>query len=149
MEGRLNSDSWDNATTDEQNRALVEATREIDSLVGWVGRRVDDVQALSWPRYNAEIPDAGSDWYFSETEIPQAVKNATMELAFQFLVGGTSDIASLDANLFVIEKTVDVLTTRWAEPYQKATGLRRFPRIWRWLSPLLESSGSQINVQRG
>jgi hypothetical protein len=149
MEGRLNSDSWDDATTDEQNRALVEATREISSIVGWCGRRVDDTQALAWPRYMAPIPDSGSGWYFSETEIPQAVKDATMELAFQFLVAGTTDIASLDSTLNVRVKTVDVLTTEYFEPNQRITGLKRYPRVWRLIAPLIEYSGGQINVVRG
>jgi hypothetical protein len=77
------------------------------------------------------------------------VKDAAMELAFQFLVAGTTDIASLDSSLNVIEKTVDVLTTRYAEPYQRAQGLKRYPRVWRLISPLLEVSGSQINIVKG
>ncbi len=149
MEGRLNSDAWDDATTDGQNRSLVEATREISSQNGWVGNRVDDTQSLSWPRNYAPDPDSSTGWYYESTEIPQRVKDATMELAFQFLKSGTTDVASLDTNLFVIEKTVDVLTTRWAEPYQKATGLKRYPRVWRLISPLMESSSSQIDIQRG
>jgi hypothetical protein len=149
MEARLNSDSWDDATDDSCNRALVEATRELSSLSGWRGTRVTDTQALSWPRDFAINPDSANDFYYESTEIPQRVKDAAMELAFQFLVAGTTDIASLDSSLNVIEKTVDVLTTRYAEPYQRAQGLKRYPRVWRLISPLLEVSGSQINIVKG
>jgi hypothetical protein len=72
-----------------------------------------------------------------------------MELAFQFLVAGTTDIASLDSNIGIIEKTVDVITTRYAEPYQRAQGLKRYPRVWRLISALMEVSGSQIDIVRG
>jgi hypothetical protein len=149
IEGRLNASAWDDASDDSCNRALVEATREISSLTGWYGSRVTDTQALSWPRDFCPIPDGANGWYYENTLIPQAVKDATMELAFQFLNAGTTDIASLDSNIGIIEKTVDVLTTRYAEPYQRAQGLKRYPRVWRLLSPLLEVTGSQINVVRG
>jgi hypothetical protein len=149
MEARLNSSSWDDATDDSCNRALVEATREISSLPGWRGVRVTDTQSLSWPRDYAIDPDSANDFYYESTEIPQRVKDATMELAFQFLVAGTTDIASLDSNIGIIEKTVDVITTRYAEPYQRAQGLRRYPRVWRLISALMEVSGSQINIVRG
>jgi hypothetical protein len=149
MEGRLNSDSWDDAVTDSQNRALVEATREISSQNGWVGNRVDDTQALSWPREWAPDPDSSSGWYYENTEVPQRVKDATMELAFQFLVAGTTDIAALDSTLNVRVKTVDVLTTEYFEPNQRITGLRKYPRVWRLIAPLIEGSAGQINIVKG
>jgi hypothetical protein len=149
MEGRLNSDSWDDAVTDSQNRALVEATREISSQNGWVGNRVDDTQSLSWPREWAPDPDSSSGWYYENTEVPQRVKDATMELAFQFLVAGTTDIAALDSTLNVRVKTVDVLTTEYFEPNQRITGLRKYPRVWRLIAPLIEGSAGQINIVKG
>jgi hypothetical protein len=149
MEGRLNSDSWDDAVTDSQNRALVEATREISSQNGWVGNRVDDTQALSWPREWAPDPDSSVGWYYENTEVPQRVKDATMELAFQFLVAGTTDIAALDSTLNVRVKTVDVLTTEYFEPNQRITGLRKYPRVWRLIAPLIEGSAGQINIVKG
>ena len=108
-------------------------------------------QVLSWPRIWAVNPDApmGALWYYSSTEIPQRVKDATAELAFQFLQLGTTDLASLDPNIGVIEKTVDVLTTRW-QPYQKpASGLARFPRVMQYISPLLAGGSSSVPLIRG
>jgi hypothetical protein len=149
MEARLNSTLWDAASDDSCNRALVEATRELSDLNGWKGTRVTESQSLSWPRDYAIDPDNPNDFYYENSVIPQRVKDATMELAFQFINSGTTDIASLDSSLNVIEKTVDVLTTRYAEPHQRAQGLKRFPRVWRRIAPLLESSGSQIHIVRG
>ncbi len=149
MEARLNSTLWDAATDDSLNRALVEATREISSLSDWLGTRTSDTQALSWPRDFCPIPDGASGWYYENTVIPQAVKDAQMELAFQFINAGTTDIAALDPNIGVRVKTVDVISTEWFEPYQRAQGLRRYPRVWRLIAPLMASSGSQISVARG
>lgn len=149
MEARLNSTNFDSATTDSKNRALVEATREISGLNSWVGSRTDDTQALSWPREFAPDPDVWTQTYYANTEIPQRVKDATMELAFQFLNAGTTDIAALDPNIGVRVKTVDVISTEYFDPGQRAQGLRRYPRVWRYIAPLMASSGSQINIVRG
>lgn len=147
MEGRLNSDDFDDATDDTKNRALVDATREISGQ-RFIGYKASTSQALSWPRAWADLPPEDATWpgaqWYTTTEIPQRVKDATMELAFQFLVAGTTDLASLDPNDGVIEKTVDVLTTRW-QPYQKPTqGLQRFPRVYNRLRPLLLGSSAQL-----
>lgn len=145
MDGRLNVALWTAASTDSQNRALVEATRELGGR-DYVGRRVDSTQALEWPRWYAVNPDApvGSTWYYATTVIPDRIKNATCELALQFLNMGTSDLAALDSTLNVEEKTVDVLTTRYFAPQLRAKGLARFPRVMDYIRPLLANSGSQI-----
>lgn len=149
MEGRLNSTAFDSATTDTKNRSLVEATRELSAMDGWCGTKASSTQSLAWPRQWAVDPDSPSGWYFDSNVVPQRVKDAAMELAFQFINAGTTDLASFDANQFVVEKTVDVLTTRWAEPGQRPSGLRRFQRVWKYIAPLMESSGSQIDIVRG
>ena len=149
MEGRLNASTWEtDASTDNKNRALVEATRELSALE-WCGRRVDDTQALSWPREMAVDPDSASDFYFDSTEVPQRVKDATCELAFQFIKAGTTDVAALPGDAEVINKTIDVISTTYADPSHRRQGLRRFPRIWRMIAPLLEPSGSTVRVVRG
>ncbi len=148
MEGRLNSTNFDSASTDTKNRALVEATREISPL-GWQGNQATDTQALSWPRENVSNPDSPSYWLYDSDVIPQRVKDATMELAFQFVNAGTTDIAALDSNIGVRVKTVDVISTEWFDPHQRAQGLRRYPRVWRYIAPLLESSSSTIHIVKG
>lgn len=143
VDGRLNIDLWTAATTDSQNRALVEATRELCNR-DYIGRRVDSTQVLEWPRWYAVNPDApiGGVTYYSTTIIPDRIKDATCELALQFIIAGTTDIASIDPTIGVIEKTVDVLTTRYAEPQLRAKGLARFPRVMAYIRPLLSDSGS-------
>lgn len=149
MDARLNGSLWDAADTDDQNRALVEATRELSHFC-WCGTRVTTTQSLAWPRQWVVNPDTPAfAWaYYDTTVIPQRVKDATAELAFQFLNAGTSDLASADPNAGVVEKTIDVLTTRWAA-FQRPSGWARFPRVLGYVGPLLEESSGGIDVVRG
>jgi hypothetical protein len=151
MATRLNASTWTSVSgttcTETEKAAMIEATREVSHLT-FEGYRVTDTQALSWPRQWAHDPDSPTGDYFDTTEVPQRIKDATAELAFQFLKAGTSDLAALDASLGVVEKTVDVLTTRY-QPYQRPTGLRRLPSVWRYLAPLLASSVNTTRLVRG
>ena len=155
-DARLNATAWTGA--DAQLPALVEATRDI-SLLDFVGSRTDATQALSWPRAYAPDPDApsvltdpativlsdGPPYYFADDEIPQRVKDATCELALQYLKLGTTDAASLPTNQGVIRKKVDVLETEWARPQDQPVGLARWPRVMAYLAPLLRGvSGLEI-----
>jgi hypothetical protein len=67
----------------------------------------------------------------------------------QFLTAGTTDISLPDSSQGVIEKTIGPLTTRWADPYLRATGLKRYPRVWNLLKPLLVVQGSSVPLVRG
>ena len=149
-ETRLNASTWEtDATTDTKNRALVEATRWL-SVLHWQGARVDSTQALSWPRAWAPNPDSPNLAfnYYDTDVIPQRVKDATCELAFQFVKAGTTDLAALDPSVGVIEKTIDVITTRW-NGFQKPSGLSAYPSVLRLIKPLLDGvSANQLRVSR-
>lgn len=149
---RLNASIW--TAADAQLPALVEATRDL-SLLDYVGERTDETQALSWPRQYAENPDAptssadptipvlldGLPVYFADDVIPSRVKDATCELALQYLKLGTTDAAALPSNDGVIRKKVDVLETEWADPNKRAVGLARWPRVLAFVAPLLARVG--------
>lgn len=150
MDSRLNGSLWTAASTDDQNRSLAEATRELSAL-DWQGLRSTSTQVLSWPRWWVPNPDGVNLAYnyFLSTDMPVRVKNATAELAFQFLKAGTTDIASLDPTLGVIERQVDVIRKRW-EPYQRpAAGLARFPSVLRFIRPMLASGANVTTLVRG
>ena len=156
LEARLNVSAWDDATDDVKNRALVEAQAELQTL-DWVGTRTDAVQALAWPREYAINPDAPSDAdldllpepTYLDDEIPVRVKNAQIELAFQFIKAGTTDLAMPLSNEGVISKTIGPLNTQWAGPGLRPTrGLARFPRVMALLAPLLTSGNGSIAVVR-
>jgi len=150
---RLNLIGWTTVAgavaTETEKAALIEATREISSLI-FQGYRTDSSQALAWPRQVALNPDAGSSYYtlYDSGIIPQRVKDATCELAFEFLKAGTTDIATLDSSLDILRKKVDVVETDYAAPSQRAQGLGRFPRVMRPLSPLLGIASGQVRMVR-
>ena len=156
MEARLNSTTFDSATTDTKNRAIVEATRELTRLA-WEGSRTDTVQALSWPRSYAIDPDKPAptllgdiaELYFDEDEIPQRVKDATCELAFEFIRAGTTDIATYDATFNVKSKTVDVLSTEYVDQWQRPQGIARYPRVIALVGPLLDPQAGGLEMARG
>ena len=156
MATRLNASAWTTVTgatcTEDEKKALIEATREISTLAGrcWIGQRTDSTQALAWPRFDAVNPDDPTQSYFDTTEIPQRVKDATCELAFQFLKAGTTDVAAADASAGIKRKQVDVLATEYLDPRERPDGLARYPRVLGYLAPLSTvASGPVFSVVRG
>lgn len=149
LNGRLNASTyWTGTGTDDELRALIEATREL-SMRTWQGRRVTTTQALNWPRQWVIDVDSPNHFYLSTSAIPQRIKDATCELALEFLKAGTTDIAALPSTDGVIEKTVDVLTTRWADPFMRKQGLARYPRVLQLIQPYLDSASGTARVVRG
>lgn len=152
-DGRLNASIWTGA--EEQVAALVEATRDIN-LMTFKGTRVNATQKLAWPRDWAIDPDKPEVeyignielMYFENTIVPQRVKDATCELALQYLKQGSTDLAVADPNAGVIEKTTDVLTTRWEKATARPQGMARFPRVLQYLQPLLEYGGGGMSLLR-
>ena len=153
-EGRLNSTAW--VDTIANWPALVEATRDLSALA-WQGWRVTDVQALAWPReYVRDVDavydeDVGALGYpeYATTVIPQRVKDATCELALQYLKAGTTDVAMPAASEGVIRKKVDVLETEYAAPgLRPSRGLSRFPRVMALIAPLLSKTSGGLTVVR-
>lgn len=156
-EGRLNATAW--SATDAQLPALVEATRDL-TLYDYVGKRASGTQSLAWPRVWAENPDAPTTLvdpgqfipigqaaivYYGETVIPQRVKDATCELALEYLKAGSTDLAVADTSAGVIRKKTDVLETEWASPQSRPTGMARFPRVLNILQPILRGrAGLQL-----
>jgi len=69
--GRLHAESWSGANSETKEKALKQATKEIDRQP-LKGRKADTAQTLAFPRY----PD---------TEAPEAVKEACCEVALALL----------------------------------------------------------------
>jgi hypothetical protein len=147
---RLNVSAWTGAVSADKDRALISATRELSTFM-YKGLSATDTQALVWPRQYAEDPDAAIEGtYFDSDVVPQRIKDATCELALQYLKSGTTDLSALDANQGVIEKTVGPLTTRWAAPYLRAqTLIERFPLVESLIKPLLIVQGHSVPLVRG
>ncbi len=79
------SSVWDGASTDEKCRALVTATRLLDTWYVWEGDVASSDQALLWPRDGV----IGPNGYEEDSDaIPIRIQQGTAELARQLL---TSD----------------------------------------------------------
>ena len=85
-EGHVAASVWTSATDAQKEAALVMATRALDALFRFGGWKATGTQALQWPR--SECPDvehAGGEEYLAEDAVPACVRDATCELARQFL----------------------------------------------------------------
>jgi hypothetical protein len=141
------------ATADERIRALISATRRLDQE-RYKGVRVDETQALQWPRYGVEKPDIAysvldgpvfseSTWY-ETTEIPQRVKDAQMELAYQFLAGNASpDDTGLEGFMGVKVGSLDVTPNHARRAGTLPESVRREIR------PLLRAGDGGVRLVRG
>lgn len=135
--------------SENEKKAMIEATRELTRLL-WEGSRTDATQALAWPRAFALDPDKPSvtllgdiaQLYFDDDELPQRVKDATIELALEFLKAGTTDLAAQDAKQNVVQKTVGPISTTYSQPYERTQGIARFPRVLSLVGPLLNTTAS-------
>lgn len=74
-----NAAAWASASTDEKERALKRATRDLDRIAGWTGVGFYETQALVYPRSIDIDPDTGLPW------LPRALRNATAEQAMYVL----------------------------------------------------------------
>ena len=80
---RLHAEAWTGATDTDKEKALKQATRNIDTLP-FRGAKASDAQALSFPRAYTVYKDGGLV-LVTDQDIPQAVKNATCEEALSLL----------------------------------------------------------------
>lgn len=99
IETRLNSAEWTDASADLKAIAVLNATRSIDVNMEWAGYRATQAQALDWPRIY--VPDSRysmDHWVrdplapigiygptYPSDEVPARIKEATAELAAEFL----------------------------------------------------------------
>jgi hypothetical protein len=112
----LTTVDWFVADVDDKIRALVSATRQLDTLP-WVGERATTTQALAWPRVNAVI----NGRTVATDEIPIEVEQATYDLALALLreaKAGASAATSGDLipgipNSQLKRAKLDVLEIEW------------------------------------
>ena len=94
-DGHLYASAWTAATTGNKEKALVFATRLIDSQFQFNGWKAHDEQALQWPRERCQDPDRGFPVtilllaigaYVESNIVPKAVVDATCEMARELLI---------------------------------------------------------------
>ena len=96
FDGHLYATQWASATTGNKEKALVFATRLIDSQFQFNGWRARETQALQWPRERCPDPDKWPEVsvlllprlgnYVESTVVPAAVVQATCEMARELLI---------------------------------------------------------------
>jgi len=109
--------AWTSATTDERTRALITATRGLDTL-DWIGDRATTTQALDWPRSDASC--GGID--YPDDEIPEAIEYSTFDLANALLTtptllqspsGGSAALVPGVPNRDLRRLKLDVMELEW------------------------------------
>ena len=147
---------WTTGNDDARNRALTAAAERLDRE-RFLGARATDTQARQWPRTGVRKPDTYvntyatgfpfriSEDYFTDTEIPDQVKRAQIELAVYLKnnvdgisLGGLEDFKSV--KIGNIEVTPDK---------SGAIGADRVPPMFeRYLTGLRISGPGNIAIKR-
>ena len=161
IDGMVENDdvtAWASATTDQKNRALYSATQRLDRE-RFLGARATDTQALQWPRTGVRKPDTYINTYatgfpfrittdyFTDTEIPDQVKQAQVVLAVY--LNNNKDgmgLSGLEDNKSVSIGSLSVTT---AGASSMATGADRVPPIFeRYLTGLRISGPGNFAIKR-
>ncbi len=144
------SATWTNKTDDQKNRALISATRWIDSL-NYLGDRCDEDQALKWPRNNYDVDGVELECSL----IPAQIKYATYELA-RALANDTGAITdSTGITGLYDEVKLGDLQVKYSKTSQAVGTINNVFDVYPWLQTYLGpyclgGSGSfQLRVYRG
>ena len=150
------ANKWGSGNTDSRNRALTAAAQRLDRE-RFLGARATDTQALQWPRtgvrkpdtyvnnYSSGFPFRISDDYFTDTEVPDQVKRAQIELAVYLhsnkdgiSLGGLEDFKNVKIG------SLDVTPDKTG-----AVGADRIPpMVERYLTGLRISGPGNIAIKR-
>jgi hypothetical protein len=144
------SSTWTTKTDDQKNRALISATRWIDSQ-NFYGDRCDNGQALKWPRNN---------WLVDRVElvcnvIPKEIKFATYELARE-LANDTDAITNTQNDPDQLYREVELGELRVEYKESQANGpINNIFDVYPWLQAYLGAytiggaGGFQLRAFRG
>lgn len=127
------SDAWAALAPQEKGNLLIYATRTLDALARWLGRKTYPDSALRWPRRDMMDADGVP---VPPDVIPRAIRQAVTEMAVALL---REDVPGLDTSQQIAELRVDVaeITFDTARPRQKyGDTLRALVRPYGSLAPL-------------
>jgi len=130
---KLNTEAWDEATSEQQRKALTEATDIVDRL-NYSGIKTSEDQPLEFPR--------GGD-----LEVPTDIASACCEVAYALLDGVDPEIEyenlSMTSQVFGNTKA-SYDTGSWPENF--SNGVPSF-KAWTYLKPYF-ASARNINIVR-
>ena len=144
---------WTTGTDDSRNRALTAAAERLDRE-RFLGARATDTQARQWPRTGVRKPDTYvntyatgfpfriSEDYFTDTEIPDQIKRAQIELAV-YLKNNTDGISLSGLNDF---KNVQIGSLNVTPDKSGAVGADHVPPMFeRYLTGLRISGPGTVS----
>lgn len=147
---------WTTGTDDTRNRALAAAAQRLDRE-RFLGARATDTQSMQWPRTGVRKPDTYvntyatgfpfriSEDYFTDTEIPDQIKRAQIELAV-YLKNNVDGISLGGLEDF---KSVQVGSISVTPDKSGAIGADRVPPMFeRYLTSLRISGPGNIAIRR-
>lgn len=144
------STTWDDKTDDQKNRAIISATRWIDSL-NFYGDRCSNNQALSWPRNNYHVDRVE----LTCSAIPSDIKYATYELA-RALANDTDAVTGNTGTEGLYEEVeLGELKVKYNTDSQATGSVNNIFDVYPWLQSYLGaftlggSGGYQVRVVRG
>ena len=126
------SSTWTNKTDDQKNRALISATRWIDSL-SFYGDRCTETQALKWPREDYKVDGIE----LACTLIPEPIKTATYELA-RALAGDTDAITGTTGTTGIYDEVeLGDLRVKYNKTSQTSGVINNVFDVYPWLQSYL------------
>jgi hypothetical protein len=130
---------WALADTNAANEInLRRAAMAIDATYEWVGMKQYQFQARDWPRLVNQLVDG---WPIDPDTVPQAIKNAQMEMAY-LIHGGADPLATFTGG--VKRQKVDVIEIEYAG----ASGRPRYDAVDRLLSGYVTAAPGQSVMVR-
>ena len=154
----LNADvqHWNSGNEDSRHRALAYATQRLDRE-RFLGARATDTQALQWPRTGVRKPDTYINTYsvgfpfrittdyFTDTEIPEQIKRAQVELAVYL----HNNVEGLGLSGLEDYKSVSIGSISVTPNQFGAVGADRIPpKVERYLIGLRISGPGNISIKR-
>lgn len=102
--------AWGGLTLVAKEAALVAATDYLEEVYGslWLGQRLTQIQALSWPRQNVVV----DGFSLPASSVPNEVSKACILLAIKV---GAGEVLLEDQGQRVIREKIDVIETEYAE----------------------------------
>lgn len=126
------STQWDNKQDDKKNRALIAATRWIDSFV-FYGDRCDHGQALKFPRNNYQVDDVE----LACTAIPNNIKYAQYELARALANDTDAMTGNVGTNGNIAEAKLGDLAVKYNVASQGTGSVNNIMDVYPWLQSYL------------
>ena len=144
------SSTWTNKTDDQKKRALISATRWIETLV-FYGDRCDESQALKFPRTNYQVDTVELDC----SAIPNNIKYAEYELARALAndTGAITGTTGKDGNFSEVK--LGDIEVKYNTASQGTGSVNNILDVYPWLQSylgayMLGGAGSfQMRVVRG